>query len=177
MNALLEHLKNGDIRGGGATGEVAAEVLAHPDRLPLLAEGMRHPDEFIRSRTSCAMERIACADPELVRPLTLRIMEVAEHDPAPVVRWRYALILGAIPFTSGDVDADVAALRGMLHDRSVFVRRMALISLTEIGRLHPERREGIVDRIRPLADDPSAIVRSRARCSLDLFAAHFPQSP
>jgi vesicle coat complex subunit len=176
MNALLERLEAGIGYPGGAD-DVAAEVLANPDRLLLLAEGMCHPDEFIRSCTSRAMERIACADPELVRPLAPRIVEVAEHDPAPVVRWRYALILGTIPFTSGDVDADVAALRRMLHNRSVLVRRMALISLTEIARLHPERREGIAARIRPLADDPSAIVRSRARCSLDLFAAHFPQSP
>jgi HEAT repeat protein len=166
MNGLLERLDAGVCLPDGAVGEVAAEVIATPSLLPLLAEGMRHPDDRIRACTSRAMERIACADPELVRPLTPRFIEVAGTDPVPVVRWRYALILGSIPFVEGE-EADVAALRGMLHDRSVLVRRFAIVSLTEIARRHPDRKEAITAGILPLAEDPSAIIRSRARHSLD----------
>jgi HEAT repeat protein len=170
MNGLLERLDAGVCRPDGGVGEVADEVIATPSLLPLLAEGMRHPDDRIRARTSCAMERIACADPELVRPLTPRFIEVAGTDPVAVVRWRYALILGSIPFAGGEEEeADVAALRGMLHDRSVLVRRFAIVSLTEIARLHPDRKEAITAGILPLTEDPSAIIRSRARRSLDLL--------
>jgi HEAT repeat protein len=169
MNALLKRLDAGGLRSGGAAGEVAAEVLATPSLLPLLAEGMRHPDERIRARTSLVLERIAMVDPELVRPLTSRFIELAGNDAVPEVRWRYAVILGSIPYAGGELDADVATLLGMLHDRSILVRRWAVVSLTEIARRHPERKDGIVARIRPLADDPSAIIRSGAIRSIDLL--------
>jgi HEAT repeat protein len=170
MNDLLERLDAGAYRSECAVGEVAAEVLATPALLPLLAEGMRHSDALIRTRTSRAMERIACADPELVRPLTSRFIDLAGNDPEPVVRWRYAVILGSIPYTSGEVDADMAVLLGMLHERSVLVRRWAVVSLTEIARCNPDRRETILAGIRPLAEDPSAIIRLRARRSLDMLS-------
>ena len=169
MNDLLARLDAGDRRPDGATGDVAAEVLAAPALLHLLAEGMRHPDDRIRARTSHAMERIACADPELVRPLTTRFIELAGNDPVPVVRWRYAVILGSIPYAAGEMEADMTVLLGMLHERSVLVRRWAVVSLTEIARCNPDRKEAILSGIRPLAEDPSAIIRSRARRSLDLL--------
>ncbi|MDG6257891.1 MAG: HEAT repeat domain-containing protein [Methanomicrobiaceae archaeon] len=169
MNTLLERLDAEDIRMEGACGEVAADVLSTPSLLPLLAEGMGHPDGRIRARTSHAMERIACADPELVRPLTARFIELAGSDPVPVVRWRYAVILGCIPYAGGDPEADVSVLLAMLHDRSVLVRRWAIVSLTDIAWRNPDRKEAIAAGIRPLADDPSAIVRVRASRSLDIL--------
>jgi HEAT repeat protein len=162
MNELIKILSGGSLISDGRANEAADRVLANPQLFDQLVEGLSEPDSIIRARTVHALERISRIHPEMVEGLLPKFIEMAVHDPVPMVRWHIAMIFGNLPFPAESVDETISVLFRMLEDPSVFVKSWAMVSLAILGRQYTPMRSGITDHIRPLLDERSVAIRSKA---------------
>lgn len=149
---------------------VVGEVLAHPESLPLLVEGLEDPAEIIRAKTAHAMERIAAARPDLLAGYIPTISRFARSDPVDMVRLHMAMILGEIPVERRDLDRVIGTLEHLLaEDDNLFVKSRAIVSLTNIGIRAPTRKPGIVDAIWPYREHGSGILQARAARAIEVL--------
>jgi len=155
-------LSGGSLISDGRANEAAERVLAKPHLFDQLVEGLSESNTVIRARTAHAMERISRTHPEMVKELLPKFIEMATRDPVPMVKWHMAMIFGNLPLPAESVDEIIQVLFRMLEDPSIFVKSWALVSLTVLGRQHESMRKGIADRIRPLLNDRSVAIRSKA---------------
>jgi len=155
-------LSGGSLISDGRANEAADRVLANPQLFDQLVEGLSESDVVIRARTAHAMERISRTRPEILTGLLPKFIEMATHDPVPMVRWHIAMIFGNLPLPAESVDEIISVLFRMLEDASIFVQSWAIVSLTILGRQYTPIRSGIVDRIRLLLNDRSVAIRSKA---------------
>jgi HEAT repeat protein len=146
------------------------EVLAHPDHLPLLVEGLDDPLDIIRAKTAHAMERIADARPELLAGYIPTITRLARSDPVDMVRLHMAMIFGEIPVERRDLDRVIGTLEHLLaEDDSLFVKSRAIVSLTSIGVRVPTRKPGIVDAIWPFREHGSVMLQAKAARAIEVL--------
>jgi len=73
MHPLLQSLSGGDRRSIGHAGRAVQAVLAHPEWLAVLFEGIEAPDPVLRMRCADAIEKITARRPALS----------ARYHPAP----------------------------------------------------------------------------------------------
>ncbi|HVP20423.1 MAG TPA: hypothetical protein VMS73_01030 [Anaerolineaceae bacterium] len=162
MNELIIMLSGGSLISDGRANEAADRVLANPKLFDQLVEGLSESDAVIRARTAHALERISRTHPEMLKELFPKFIEMATRDPVPMVRWHIAMIFGNLPLSIETVEEIIPVLFRMLEDPSVFVKSWAMVSLTILGRQHESMRKGISDHIRPLQNDRSVAIRSKA---------------
>jgi HEAT repeat protein len=162
LNELLKMLSGGSLISDGRANEAADRVLANPQLFDQLVEGLSEPESVIRARTAHALEKISRTHPEMVESLLPKFIEMATHDPVPMVRWHIAMIFGNLQLPAESVDDVIPVLFRMLEDSSVFVKSWALVSLTVLGRQHGSMRKVIADHIQPLLNDRSVAIRSKA---------------
>jgi HEAT repeat protein len=178
MNQLLQWLSGGDLRSDGASNEVVEFVLANRAAFVDLYEGLSAPDDVVRGHTADALEKIARSQPEWVEDHIPDLVEVACRDEVPMVRFHLAMTLGHLAIYQDHIDEISRALLDLLEDDSVFVKSWAIASLCIVGRLCPDRRETIVQRISALQSDESAAIRTRVRKALPVLTnerAVFPK--
>jgi len=162
MNELIQILSGGSLISDGRANEVADRVLANPELFDQLEEGLSESDPVIRARTAHAVERISRTHPEMLTGLLPKFIEMAIHDPVPMVKWHLAMIFGNLPLSAESVDEIILVLFRMLEDASIFVKSWAMVSLTVLGRQHTSFRKVIADHIRPLQKDRSVAIQSKA---------------
>jgi HEAT repeat protein len=168
-NVLLQRITS-DLSSAKDAETVAEEVLHHHERLPLLVEGLDDPDDIVRAKTAHAMERIADVQPALLGGYIPTLTRTARADPADMVRWHMAMILGEIPVERRDWDRVIGTLEALLAgDESLFVKSWAIVSLTNIGVRVPSRKPGIVDAIWPYREHESSIVQAKARRAIEVL--------
>ncbi len=166
MNQILEWLLGGDLRSDGLSTEVANFVLANPQLLHELLDGLDEVQDLVRGRTADALEKIARRSPELVVPSLPKLLTVANDDPLPMVRMHIAMLLGHLAMYSEHAIAITEVLLDMLDDRSVYARSWAIASLCIMGRKYPQERTRIVEGIARLQEDSSIAIRTRVRNAL-----------
>jgi HEAT repeat protein len=164
VNELLHQLTGGDLRSDGYADEVADVVLAHPDLLDLLLEGLDSEIDVVRGRTAHALERISRTRPDLLSEHLPRLL-LAAGDALPMARWHVAMILANLAL---EVPPDVvqATLLEMLSDGSVFVKSWAISSLTILAQVHPEQGNALIAPLEGLQRDRSVAIRVRVRNAL-----------
>ena len=162
MNEIIVMLSGGSLISDGRANEAADRVLANPHLFDQLVEGLSESDTVIRARTAHALERISRTHPETVKELLPKFIEMATHDPVPMVKWHIAMIFGNLPLPMDSVEEVIQVLFRMIEDPSVFVKSWALVSPTILGRQHKSMRKVIADYIRPLLNDHSVAIRSKA---------------
>lgn len=161
MNQVLQWLSGGDLRSDGVSNEVVEFVLANREVFADLYEGLRAPDEVVRGRAADALEKIARSQPEWVQDHIPDLVEIARTDEVPMVRFHLAMTLGHLAIYQDHIDEISPALLDLLEDDSVFVKSWAIASLCIVGRLYPDKRETIVQRISALQSDNSVAIRTR----------------
>ncbi|HET6444370.1 MAG TPA: hypothetical protein VFI27_07285 [candidate division Zixibacteria bacterium] len=170
MNQLLGILSGGDLRSDGLSDEVVALVLSNDELYDDLYAGLSEKDEVIRGRTADALEKICRSRPDLVRGHLHDLIHYGRSDNVAMVRWHIAMILGYIVADERTVGDIFSALVEMLHDKSVFTRSWAIVSLTITGRLYPETRDEAIVAISGLQWENSAAVRTKVRMALALLS-------
>ncbi|MEJ2266455.1 MAG: HEAT repeat domain-containing protein [Anaerolineales bacterium] len=178
MNQVLQWLSGGDLRSDGVSNEVVKFVLANRGVFADLYEGLSAPDDVVRGRTADALEKIARSQPEWVENHIPALVKVARRDEVPMVRFHLAMTLGHLAIYQDHIDEISQALLDLLQDDSVFVKSWAIASLCIVGRLYPDKRETIVQRISALQSDNSPAVRTRVRKALPVLTnemAVFPK--
>ena len=178
MNQILEWLLGGDLRSDGLSTEVADFVLANPQLIDELLEGLDESQDLVRGRTADALEKIGRVKPELIVPSLPKLIDVAKDDPLPMVKMHIAMLFGHLAMYAEHVGAIMHALQGMLDDQSVFAKSWAIASLCILGRKYPQERDCIVERIAQLQGDESVAIRTRVRNALIVLTdetAAFPK--
>lgn len=169
MNELLKLLTGGDLRSDGRADDVADEVIKNPHLFDKLIEGMSEADNIVRARTSHALEKISRSNPEMLYDHLSKIIETANKDQVPMVKWHLAMILGNLAVFKEQINLVTSALFQLLEDPSVFVRGWSIVSLGIIGRKYPGKRGNIIRKIRPLQNDKSIAIRTKVAKAMNIL--------
>ena len=161
MNNLLKTLSGGNLQSDGRANEVAHKVIAQPQLLNQLIEGLSEFDDVIRARTAHVLERICRTHSEMLLGLLPQFIELAVRDEVPMVKWHLAMIFGNLTVSDDTIDVIISTLFRMLKDKSAFVKGWSIVSLTILGRKKRAWRGRIIGKIKPLQDDESIAVRSK----------------
>ncbi len=174
MITLLEMLAGGDPRTLGRSAEVAARVLANPESIDELFDGIASDDKVIRSRACDALEKVSAVRPDLVQPYKRELLERVAAINHWVVRSHVCQILPRLSaLTASERRSALVRVRGYMDDRSSIVQAVALeclVRLSRAARFDRERRE--VDALVELcvAQGGTPALRARARGMKKLIA-------
>ena len=169
MDTFIELLKAGDLRSDGNADQVAGIVLKDTKRLSNLLPCLDHPDSVIRAHAAHAIEVITRVKPDLLVGETRRLIQRAEADAYPIVRWHMVMALGHMSGLIKDPVPAAEALLARLKDTSPLVRSWTVYSLVAMGRSHPEQAARIITTLRDHGKDHSPAVRSRINRAITLL--------
>ncbi len=174
MSTLLEMLAGGDLRTVGRSAEVAERVLAQPESIDELFDGIASDDTVIRGRACDALEKVSAMRPDLVQPYKRELLERVAAIDHWVVRSHVCQILPRLSaLTAAERRSALARVRGYMEDRSSIVQAVALeclVRLSRASRFDRERREieALVERC--VAQGRTPALRARARGMKKLIA-------
>jgi HEAT repeat protein len=169
MGQILGWLSGGDLRSDGMANEAADFVLKNPELFEELFEGLSVSDDVVRGRTADALEKISRKRPDMLVDRLPKLQQVAEEDHVPMVKMHLAMIFGHLAMYEERLRELISTLLHLLDDGSVFTRSWAVVSLCIMGRMYPEEREQILERIQPIQRDQSIAMRTKARKAVDLL--------
>ena len=178
MNQILEWLLGGDPRSDGLSTEVASFVLANPQLIGELLDGLDEPQDLLRGRTADALEKIARTSPDLLIAWLPKLYTVAREDPRPAVKMHIAMLLGHLAMYAEHAPDITQSLLEMLDDPSVFTRSWAIASLCIMGRMYAQDQDHILSSIARLQGDTSIAIRTRVRNAIRILTderAPFPK--
>ena len=175
MSAFSRILSSGDLRSDGFADEVARIVSEHPDLLPDLVGALAASDPAVRGHAADALEKVSRSYPNEVAAFLPSILRAAQNDPVAMVRWHMAMTLGHLSSLAPVRPEAEQVLLALLKDESTFVKTWAITSLCILAKTDPDRCEAIIQKIAPLAGDPSVAVAKRAQMALRALAD--PASP
>lgn len=175
MPSLLDQLAGGDLRTLGRSADVAAQVLAQPDLLEELLDGLGDADEVIRGRAADALERISAVRPDLIQPFKRDLLARVDEPDHWVVRAHLAQIVPRLRnLTPRERRRLIATLRGWLADKSSIVKAVALDACVQLS-LAPGFEAARADAGRLVEDcaarGDTAALRARARLLRKRLAA------
>jgi len=170
MNRFEPLLSQGDLTSDGLANEVVRIVGDRPQFLPDLVEMLAGETRAVRGHAADALEKVARKHPVEVAAWTPQIVEAAQSDDVPVVRWHMAMVLGHLSVVPAAVPTAVQTLCKQLADPSPFVRSWAITSLCRLGRDHPDQRGRILPRLVQLMRDPRPSVAKRAQTAVRLLS-------
>ncbi|HAP41318.1 MAG TPA: hypothetical protein DCQ94_16410 [Nitrospira sp.] len=174
MSTLLEMLAGGDRRTLGRSAEVANRVLARPELVSELFDGIASGDEVIRGRASDALEKVSAERPDLIQPYQREILDHLTAVDDWVVREHVCLILPRLTtITAADRRRTLATVRGYLNNRSSIVQAFALECLVRLSRAPGFERERMrVDALveRCVTQGATPAVRARARRMMKMIS-------
>ena len=169
MNELLNRLSGGTLASDGDADLVAKDVLQNPTRFNELIEGLYVTNDIIRARTTHALEKISRVYPEWFSLNLKALIEIAEKDKVPFVRWHLAMMFANLSFLGKEVKKIFNILWYLLDDESVFVKSWTISGLCILGRNYPEHKSKILAKLRPLRNYQSAAIRTRAAKAVDVL--------
>jgi hypothetical protein len=161
--AVLQALAGGDRRSTGRAGEIAAQALAEPSLMAILADALEHEDPVVRMRAADALEKATATHPGLLAPYAARLLGVAEWADQQEVRWHVAQLLPRLPLNESELARAASALRAYLSDRSAIVRTFSLQALHDLSERNPALRAEAQSLLEAAARKGSPAERSRAR--------------
>jgi hypothetical protein len=160
--AVLQALAGGDRRSTGRAGEIAAQALAEPSLMAILADALEHEDPVVRMRAADALEKATATHPGLLAPYAARLLGVAEWADQQEVRWHVAQLLPRLPLNESELARAASALRAYLSDRSAIVP-FSLQALHDLSERNPALRAEAQSLLEAAARKGSPAERSRAR--------------
>lgn len=174
MPTLLDKLAEGDLRTLGRSAEVAADVLARPESLDELFDGIAQEDEAVRARAIDALERVAARRPALLQPYKKELLtRVARIDHWTVREHVCQLLPRLERLTAAERRTALDLVRGYLKDKSSIVKTCALECLVLLSQAPGFAAQRIktailVDHCARRGDTPA--LRARARKMQRLLA-------
>lgn len=167
MPTLLDQLSGGAPHMLGRSREVAAQVLAQPDLIDELFDGIADDDETIRNRSSDALERVAAARPDLLRPYKRELLTRVTRIDHWIVRTHTCQILARLDnYTPAERRRTIVLMRSWLGEKSSIVKAVALdcavqLSLAPGFSAERARAAALVEECAAHGETPA--LRARAR--------------
>jgi hypothetical protein len=174
MPTLLEQLAGGDLRTLGQSAEVATRVLARPELIDELFDGIAGNDEVVMGRAIDALEKVSAVRPDLIQPYKRELLGRVAKSPHWVVREHVCQLLPRLTsLTAAERRRALALIGGYLDDRSSVVKAFALECLVHLSAAPGFGRErmavaALVERCATRGD--TAALRARARKMQRLMA-------
>ena len=166
MHPLLQQLTGGDRRSIGASNAVAAQVLAAPELLAVLFQGMRSDDPLLRMRCADAAEKVTAQQPDWLLPykalLLGELLEVAQAE----VRWHVVPMLVRLPLTDAEVATVYARLLAFCNARSSILKTLSMQALADLALQHPHLLADTLRHLRELTVTGTPAMRARGRMLL-----------
>ena len=175
MNQLLNWLGSSDLTSDGNATQVADLVIENLTLLDDLMEGLQNKNDVVRGRAADAVEKVARHNPHDVAQYLPLILQLAEHDSIPMVRWHLAMVLGHISMIADIVEEITTTLLRMLTDKSIFTQSWAIVSLCIIAKQYPANTGRIAPAISKLGVSPSKAIRAKVRYTMPLLTN--PETP
>jgi len=160
---LLKSLSGGDLRSIGASNQVVTEVLAQPDLISVLFNGVESSDPVIRMRCADVIEKVSAMHPELLLPFKNTILQRLTKVQQQEVRWHVAAILPRLPLTKAEVNSVVNVLLSFTNDRSSIVKTMSMQALADIAMQHQHLRPSIKQHIEELTQTGTPGMQARGK--------------
>lgn len=127
MRCLLDQLTGGDRRCVGPAAAVARQVLAEPERIDELFDGLADGDPVLAARSSDALEQVSAVRPDLFRPYKREILQHMLPRDDWIVRAHACQILPRLDnLTATERRRARKLVRSYLRDRSSVVKAVAL---------------------------------------------------
>ena len=134
MPTLLDQLAGGDPLTLGRTVAVAAQVLAHPELIDGLFDGIADDDDAIRNRSIDALERVSAVRPDLLRPYKRELLTRVSRIGHWAVRSHLCQVLARVDnYTPAERRRAIALARGWLGEPSSIVKAVALDCLVQLS--------------------------------------------
>ncbi|HEX2860423.1 MAG TPA: hypothetical protein VHN79_02240 [Lacunisphaera sp.] len=134
MPTLLDQLADGPVWAAGRSARVAAQVLAQPEQIDELFDGLADEQEGIRNRAARALEEISAARPELLLPYKRELLTRATRIEHWIVRSHLCHILPRLGnLTTAERRRAIALLRGWMASRSIVTKVDALEGLVRLS--------------------------------------------
>lgn len=154
----------------GRAEQVAALVIANPERLSRLMECLWDEDPGVANRAGHALERVTRDSMDVFGPLLAEwktallglLPEVTENK----LRWHLALIVPRLELSRPECRRAAGALQAWLEDGSSIVKTMAMQGLVDMTRQDPSLLPEVVDLLRVLSRSGTPAMRARGRLLL-----------
>ena len=160
---ILDELRGGDRRSIGRSNHVVAQVRRCPLLLPVLIDGMHHPDELVRMRAADAAEKLTVTNPKWFRPFRVQLIKLAAGATQQELRWHLAQILPRLELSRRDRVIVEAIFRRYLKDHSRIVKTCAMQGLSDLALLDPRLLVPVRRLISSLMKTGSPSMQSRGR--------------
>jgi len=166
---LRRLLGGGDLRSIGRVPLIVRRGLREPRMVSALVAALADEDRLVRMRAADALEKISLNNPQLVRPFTKQLLDVAVSSTQQEVRWHLAQMMPRLDLTPRQQALCLRALTAYLGDRSSIVRTFALQALADLFGHGGPMRTQVHTLLEDAARTGSPAMRSRARRLLSSF--------
>lgn len=163
MESVLEKLVGGHRRSIGRSDEVAAEVLASPEKFTLLFSGITNEDPLVRFRAADAVEKITAIHPEWLQPYRETILGEIANIPQQEVRWHMCQLIPRLELDRRQRVLALEVLSSYLSDQSRIVRTFALQAMADLAGTDPDLKPGVILTLEEQAACGFPSVESRCR--------------
>jgi len=160
---VISMLEGGDRRSIGRVNEVVRTVIKEPERFRALVDGLLTDDEVVRMRCADAIEKVARARPDWLKPHTNFFLQQAAGRSQQEIRWHMAQIMPLLPLTPPQRARAIQLLMDYLEDASSIVRVSAMQALAELSRQDAQLGKRIVPLIKTIMKNGTSAVRARGR--------------
>jgi hypothetical protein len=134
MPTVLDQLAGGGPLTLGRTAAVARQVLAQPELIDALFDGVADDNETIRNRSIDALERVSRARPDLLRPYKRELLTRVSRIGHWAVRSHLCQILGRLDnYTRAERGRTIVLMRSWLGDKSSIVKAVSLDCLVQLS--------------------------------------------
>lgn len=163
MHPILKKLQGGDRRSIGESNAVVVEVLASPELVNVLIDGLLIDDAVVRMRASDALEKVSVAQPDLVEPYKAKLIGISESAAQIEVQWHMALMLPRLALTHEESVAVVDVLISYLSGRSSIVSTCVMQAFYEIAQSDKELAPDLVRHIREMTKIGTKAMQARGK--------------
>ncbi len=163
MHALLQSLSGGDRRSIGESNRAVASVLAQPELISVLFEGIESADPVLRMRCADAVEKVTRQRPEWLAPYKKTLVQTLAKIEQQEVRWHVAPMLARLPLSETEVLLVIDILLGYTNAPSRIVKTMAMQALADIALRHPRYLPGVEQHIEELVVIGTPAMQARGR--------------
>ncbi len=163
-------LTGGDRRMVCGVDEAVQRVLAQPDLLAQLIDGMQADDPLVRMRSADAVEKITAKHPDWLQPHKRFILNAVAKSDQQEVRWHVAQLISRFQLTAKERKKVYGVLIRYLGDNSSIVRVFSMQALADLAEQDPELKSDIVPRITQLTEIGTPAMRSRGKKLLQRLA-------
>jgi hypothetical protein len=150
----------------GRAREVAALVLARPQKASQLIECLWDEDPGVANRAADALERACHHRPSLPAPWKDALLGLLTEAEQNKLRWNLALIVPRLELTRPEARRAASLLRTYLEDQSSIVKTAAMQGLADLTRQEASLLPEVLDTLRILARSGTPAMRARGRILL-----------